>query len=74
VRDWGGKPYSDLMTGVDAMIRLGLADSTRLAVCGRSHGGFVQVFEMKGKASSGTSTVAGCKVFLRPPPPRPTPT
>lgn len=41
VRDWAGRPYDDLMSGVDAMIRLGFADSTRLAVCGWSYGGFM---------------------------------
>lgn len=40
-RDWWDKPYQDLMAGVDAMIRLGLADSTKLAVCGWSYGGYM---------------------------------
>ncbi len=40
-RDWWDKPYVDLMSGVDAMIRLGFADSTRLAVCGWSYGGYM---------------------------------
>ncbi|MBK7368568.1 MAG: S9 family peptidase [Candidatus Eisenbacteria bacterium] len=40
-RDWWDKPYTDLMSGVDAMIRLGFADSTKLAVCGWSYGGYM---------------------------------
>ncbi|MBI5167993.1 MAG: S9 family peptidase [Candidatus Eisenbacteria bacterium] len=40
-RDWWDKPYVDLMSGVDAMIRLGFADSTKLAVCGWSYGGYM---------------------------------
>lgn len=40
-RDWWDKPYVDLMNGVDAMIRLGFADSTRLAVTGWSYGGYM---------------------------------
>ena len=40
-RDWGGKPYEDLMRGVDMMIAKGYADSTRLAVSGWSYGGYM---------------------------------
>jgi len=41
VRDWGGKDYLDIMTGVDALVARGLADPDRLAVCGWSYGGFM---------------------------------
>lgn len=41
VRDWAGKDYEDLMKGVDAMVELGVADPSRLAVCGWSYGGFM---------------------------------
>lgn len=41
VRDWGGADFQDLMAGVDMLVGLGLADSTRLAVCGWSYGGFM---------------------------------
>ena len=41
VRDWGGRDYEDLMSGVDAMIERGIADRARLAVCGWSYGGFM---------------------------------
>jgi dipeptidyl aminopeptidase/acylaminoacyl peptidase len=34
VRDWGGKDYEDVMSGVDQLVRLGLVDEKRLAVCG----------------------------------------
>jgi dipeptidyl aminopeptidase/acylaminoacyl peptidase len=41
VGDWGGKDYQDLMTGVDELIKTGLADPERLAVMGGSYGGFM---------------------------------
>ena len=39
--DWGGKDYQDLMTGVDELIKMGVADPERLAVMGGSYGGFM---------------------------------
>jgi dipeptidyl aminopeptidase/acylaminoacyl peptidase len=39
--DWGGKPYEDLMAGVDHVIALGIADPDRLAVMGWSYGGYM---------------------------------
>jgi len=41
VNDWGGKDYEDLMTGVDHVIAIGVADPDRLAVMGWSYGGFM---------------------------------
>lgn len=41
LRDWGGADYEDLMKGVDAMIERGIADPTRMAVCGWSYGGYM---------------------------------
>jgi len=40
-RDWGGEDYKDLMAGVDHVIRMGIADSAMLGVCGWSYGGFM---------------------------------
>lgn len=39
--DWGGKDFIDLMTGVDQVIKMGLADETRMGVMGWSYGGFM---------------------------------
>jgi dipeptidyl aminopeptidase/acylaminoacyl peptidase len=41
VGDWGGKDYQDLMTGVDELIKSGVADPERLGVMGGSYGGFM---------------------------------
>ena len=39
--DWGGGDYQDLMTGVDRVIAMGVADPERLGVMGWSYGGFM---------------------------------
>ncbi len=41
IMDWGGGDYRDIMTGVDAMVKNGLADSTKLAFEGWSYGGYM---------------------------------
>ena len=40
-RDWGGRAYADIMTGVDAVARLPFVDSTRMAAAGGSYGGYM---------------------------------
>jgi len=40
-RDWGGGDYRDVMSGVDDLIRRGIADPDRLGVMGWSYGGFL---------------------------------
>jgi dipeptidyl aminopeptidase/acylaminoacyl peptidase len=41
VDDWGGGDYNDLMSGVDAVIAMGVADPNKLAVMGWSYGGYM---------------------------------
>jgi dipeptidyl aminopeptidase/acylaminoacyl peptidase len=41
MRDWGMGDYQDLMTGVDKVIEMGVADPARLGVMGWSYGGFM---------------------------------
>jgi dipeptidyl aminopeptidase/acylaminoacyl peptidase len=41
IRDWGKGPLADIMAGVDALIRRGLADGKRMAVFGGSYGGYM---------------------------------
>ena len=40
-QDWGGGDYRDIMTGVDHVIGLGVADPERLGVMGWSYGGYM---------------------------------
>ncbi len=41
VRDWGGKDAADILAGADALVKLGLVDDKRMAVCGWSYGGYM---------------------------------
>jgi len=41
IKDWGGGDYDDLMTGVDKVIAMGVADPERLGVMGWSYGGYM---------------------------------
>jgi dipeptidyl aminopeptidase/acylaminoacyl peptidase len=41
VNDWGGGDYKDLMSGVDHVIAMGIADPDRLVVMGWSYGGYM---------------------------------
>ncbi len=41
IKDWGGMDYLDLMTGVDKVIEMGVADVNRLGVMGWSYGGYM---------------------------------
>jgi dipeptidyl aminopeptidase/acylaminoacyl peptidase len=41
LKDWGGGDYKDLMTGIDRVIDMGVADPERLGVMGWSYGGFM---------------------------------
>ncbi len=40
-KDWGGMDYHDVMTGVDHVIAMGVADPNRLGVMGWSYGGYM---------------------------------
>jgi dipeptidyl aminopeptidase/acylaminoacyl peptidase len=40
-KDWGGMDYQDLMTGVDHVIAMGVADPEKLGVMGWSYGGYM---------------------------------
>lgn len=40
-RDWGGGDFRDIMSGVDHVIALGVADPDRLGIMGWSYGGYM---------------------------------
>jgi dipeptidyl aminopeptidase/acylaminoacyl peptidase len=40
-QDWGGGDYKDIMTGVDHVISMGVADPDRLGIMGWSYGGYM---------------------------------
>ena len=40
IKEWGGKMHFDLIDGVDWAIDKGIADPDRIAICGRSYGGY----------------------------------
>ncbi len=42
--DWGGQDWCDVESGVDSIVRSGLADGQRLGVFGHSYGGYLAVW------------------------------
>lgn len=42
--DWGGQDWDDVMTGVDSLVKWGLADGARLGVFGHSYGGYLSAW------------------------------
>ena len=40
-QDWGGGDYRDIMSGVDHVVSMGVADSDRLGIMGWSYGGYM---------------------------------
>jgi dipeptidyl aminopeptidase/acylaminoacyl peptidase len=41
IKDWGGGDFKDIMSGVDRVVEMGVADPDRLGVMGWSYGGFM---------------------------------
>lgn len=39
--DWGGQDWRDVTTGVDSLVKWGLADGRRLGIWGHSYGGYL---------------------------------
>lgn len=45
-RDWGNGDFQDIQTGLDHLVRRGIADSTRLAQTGWSYGGYMTAWTL----------------------------
>ena len=46
VRDWGGGDYEDVQSGVDELIRRGVADADRMGQTGWSYGGYMTAWTL----------------------------
>ena len=46
LRDWGGGDFRDIQTGLDDLVRRGIADSTKLAQAGWSYGGYMTAWTL----------------------------
>ena len=46
VRDWGGGDYIDIQTGLDELVRRGLADPARMGQSGWSYGGYMTAWTL----------------------------
>ena len=40
-KDWGGKDFQDVLTGVDAVVKRGIANPQQVGIMGHSYGGFM---------------------------------
>ena len=45
-RDWGNGDYQDIQTGLDYLVKRGIADSTKLAQGGWSYGGYMSAWTL----------------------------
>ncbi len=41
LRDWGGMDFQDVISGIDHLVKAGIADPDRLGILGQSYGGYM---------------------------------
>jgi dipeptidyl aminopeptidase/acylaminoacyl peptidase len=46
LKDWGGMDYQDIQTGLDELVRRGIADPDRMAQSGWSYGGYMTAWTL----------------------------
>jgi len=46
VKDWGGGDYRDIQTGIDALVKRGIADPDKLVQSGWSYGGYMTAWTL----------------------------
>jgi dipeptidyl aminopeptidase/acylaminoacyl peptidase len=61
VRDWGGRDFEDIMSGIDELVASGVADADRLYIGGYSYGGFMSTWAV-GHTDRFRATVVGAPV------------
>ncbi len=61
-RDFAPGPYSDMMTGIDKLVRDGIADPERLGLAGHSYGGFLTAYSITQTRRFGAASVSDAPV------------
>jgi dipeptidyl aminopeptidase/acylaminoacyl peptidase len=46
IRDWGGGDFQDIQTGLDHLVKRGIADSSKMAQAGWSYGGYMTAWTL----------------------------
>ena len=58
---WGAGDFRDIMTGVDHLIEIGIADPDRLAISGASYGGYMAAWSIT-QTNRFRAAIVGCAV------------
>ena len=56
-RDFAPGPFSDMMTGIDKLVRDGIADPERLGIGGHSYGGFLTAYSITQTRRFGAASI-----------------
>jgi dipeptidyl aminopeptidase/acylaminoacyl peptidase len=64
LKDWGGRDYEDLMSGVERLVEMGVADPDLLGVMGWSYGGYLAAWAVGHTGRFKAAVVGGGPVNL----------